>query len=89
MAKNLDPRRVARDLAVETAGGPAALGRELKISGAAVSQWDVVPIDRVVDVERITGISRHVLRPDICGPEPGKPVEKRRRRRQSRMEAAA
>jgi hypothetical protein len=35
------------------------------ISPQAISQWKQVPADRVIDVEVVTGISRHVLRPDL------------------------
>ncbi len=40
-----------------------ALG--LGINKSTVSRWDDVPPERVVAVERITGISRHELRPDL------------------------
>lgn len=40
------------------------------ITPQAISQWKKVPADRVLDVERVTGISRHELRPDIFGPPP-------------------
>ena len=43
------------------------LAQELGITHGAVSQWPRVPAERVLDVERITGISRHELRPDIYG----------------------
>jgi DNA-binding transcriptional regulator YdaS (Cro superfamily) len=33
----------------------------------AISQWVKVPAGRVLEVERITGLSRHDLRPDIFG----------------------
>lgn len=36
----------------------------------AISQWKRVPADRAIDVEAITGISRHDLRPDVFGPAP-------------------
>lgn len=50
-------------------GLTAKLTRELGFtSTGAVSQWDKVPAERLPDVERITGIPRHVLRPDICPP---------------------
>jgi DNA-binding transcriptional regulator YdaS (Cro superfamily) len=39
----------------------AALG----ITHGAVSQWRRVPAERVLEVERITGVSRHDLRPDL------------------------
>ena len=54
--------------AIREWGGPAKLGRELGISGAAVSQWDQVPPLRVLDVEQLTGIPRHRLRPDMYPP---------------------
>ncbi len=41
------------------------LAEALDISPGAVSNWDRVPADRVVDIERITGISRADLRPDL------------------------
>ena len=44
------------------------LATELGITHGAVSQWSRVPAERVLDVERVTGISRHELRPDIYGP---------------------
>ena len=50
--------------------GVAALARALGgITSQAISQWERVPAERVLDVERITGISRHELRPDIFGPK--------------------
>lgn len=54
--------------AINRADGTSALARALGISQAAVSQWRQVPVNRVLDVERITGVSRHDLRPDIYGP---------------------
>lgn len=55
----------ALTLAKKVAGGPGKLGAALGISSAAVSQWSEVPPRRVLDVERITGVSRHLLRPDL------------------------
>lgn len=51
--------------AIESVGGPKALARLLNISHQAVSQWKRCPPSRVMDIERITGISRHDLRPDV------------------------
>jgi DNA-binding transcriptional regulator YdaS (Cro superfamily) len=45
------------------------LAADLGISHGAVSQWVQVPVERVLEVERITGIPRHELRPDIYPPE--------------------
>ena len=43
------------------------LAESLGIGKSALSKWELgsIPIKRVLDVERITGISRHELRPDI------------------------
>lgn len=38
------------------------------VSPQAISQWSRVPVLRVLDVERVTGIPRHELRPDIYPP---------------------
>lgn len=53
-------------------GGATALARALNgnITPQAVSQWKKVPGDRVLEVERLTGVSRHELRPDIFGEAP-------------------
>jgi DNA-binding transcriptional regulator YdaS (Cro superfamily) len=53
--------------AVIAAGGPASLARQLCIKRQAVHKWTRVPADQVIAVERITGISRHELRPDVFG----------------------
>lgn len=55
-------------------GMSARIARELGINPSAVSQWTEVPYNRVLDVERITGIPRHVLRPDIYPPDREPPV---------------
>jgi DNA-binding transcriptional regulator YdaS (Cro superfamily) len=44
------------------------LASECGITHSAVLQWPQVPAERVLDVERVTGISRHELRPDVFGP---------------------
>lgn len=58
----------------KSAGGVIALSIALGLSRSAVSQWKRVPIERIRDVERITGIPRHLLRPEVFGTEqPTKP----------------
>jgi DNA-binding transcriptional regulator YdaS (Cro superfamily) len=58
------------------AGGPAALAKALgRVTPQAVSQWKKIPAERVRDVERVTGISRHDLRPDVFGPAPHEAAE--------------
>lgn len=41
------------------------LAKELGLTRSAIHQWDRVPAERVVEIERITGISREDLRPDL------------------------
>lgn len=56
--------------AVKAAGNRTELAKLLSISPAAVYQWDRVPPLRVLEVERVTGVSRHDLRPDLYPPAP-------------------
>lgn len=58
--------------AADNVGGVISLSLALGLSRAAVSQWTKVPPDHVLDVERLTGVSRHKLRPDIFGDEPAR-----------------
>lgn len=46
----------------------ARITRELGLSRGAVSQWGRIPAERVLDVERVTGIPRYQLRADIYPP---------------------
>lgn len=54
--------------AKKAAGSSKELARRIGVTPQAVSQWDEVPVSRVLAVERETGISRHELRPDVYGP---------------------
>jgi DNA-binding transcriptional regulator YdaS (Cro superfamily) len=58
----------AIDRAVEKVGSMQALANALGITLQAVWAWKRVPHLRVLDVERITGIPRHELRPDLYPP---------------------
>lgn len=57
-------------IVIDKAGGATKLGRALGISHQAILKWPKVPATRVLEVERITGVSRHELRPDVFGPQP-------------------
>lgn len=58
------------ELAKQKAGGSTALAKALGgITPQAVSQWRRIPAERTIEVEKITGLSRHDLRPDIFGAE--------------------
>lgn len=63
--------------AIEKAGGLAGLAAPLGISVQAVSQWDEVPPLRVLAVERVSGVSRSELRPDLYPVESTDLVEAR------------
>lgn len=60
----------------EEHGMLSKIAREIGVYAQAVHQWKMVPLERVVDVERITGIPREQLRPDYhlpradCCPRP-------------------
>lgn len=51
--------------AIDAAGGNTALAARLGISRPAVAQWTVCPPLRVLQIEALTGVSRHELRPDL------------------------
>ena len=51
--------------ACATVGTSAELARRLGISRQAVLQWRRIPAERVIDIERLTGVPREELRPDI------------------------
>lgn len=59
--------------AIKAAGGTIKLAAHLGITRQAVEQWTCVPAERVLAVERFTGVSRYQLRPDIYGPPPTTP----------------
>jgi len=63
-------RQEALRKAIKNAGGQVALARTLGLkSQGSISNWLLrdkrVPADRVLVVERATGVSRHDLRPDL------------------------
>ena len=62
-------------------GRARKLARAIGIGDSALSQWDRVPAERVVAIEKATGIPRRLLRPDLYDetPEPAPAPPKRRR----------
>ena len=58
----------ALEEAKQIVGGAGILAFQMGITPQALSQWRVVPVRRVLLVERLTGIPRHVLRPDFYPP---------------------
>lgn len=60
------------EIAVRATGGQSELARRLGIKPQSVQGWVAsgrVPAARVLDVERASGIPRHVIRPDIYPPD--------------------
>jgi len=55
----------ALDAAIKAMGTSKELASQLKLSPQAVSQWEIVPANRVLAVEALTGIHRSRLRPDF------------------------
>lgn len=55
--------------------GLSAIAAACKVTPQAVHKWlkKGVPAERVLDVESVTGVSRHELRPDIFGPSSATP----------------
>lgn len=56
---------------VDKPGAKAKLARGLNLTHSAIWQWrGRVPVHRLLDVERLTGIPREALRPDLYYREP-------------------
>lgn len=54
--------------AIKTAGSVRALAEALDVKPARVTMWrhrNKIPAKFVIAVEKATGVSRHLLRPDI------------------------
>lgn len=51
--------------AIRAAGGVGQLAGKLGISQPSVSNWTKIPAERVISVEKATGIDRTILRPDL------------------------
>ena len=68
---NLTPFK-ALDLAVTRTGSQAAMAKLCDVSQPAVWKWlkesKQLPAEHVLTVERATGVSREMLRPDIYPP---------------------
>jgi len=55
--------------AIRQVGGYSALARELGLTKQAIAQWIVAPAKHVMAIERLTGIHRENLRPDVFEPD--------------------
>jgi len=59
------PQSPGLRLAAEAVGGYDKLADKLRITSQAVSGWYKIPVNRCGTIERLTGIPREKLRPDI------------------------
>ena len=76
MSARVDPRlhremAKALDEVVRHFGSKQALAKAADVTWTAVNNWRWVPAQRVLEIERLTGVPRHRLRPDLY------PAEKR------------
>lgn len=61
--------------AIRAAGGVSQLAGKIGISQPSVSNWIKVPAERVISVEKATGVPRTKLRPDLYDEENAAPVD--------------
>jgi len=53
---------------IKQSGGIGALSKALRISPQAIHKWRKkggVPLDRVIEVEKLSGVPREQLRPEL------------------------
>lgn len=53
---------------IRAAGGLSALARGLGVDRTSIRDWRWVPAERVLEVERLSGVPASVIRPDIYPP---------------------
>jgi hypothetical protein len=41
------------------------LAEEIGVSRTNFYKWEMIPLDYVIRLEQITGVSRHIMRPDF------------------------
>src|ERR1041385_5555835 len=52
-------------LAIEAMGSSTALASALKLNRGTVHHWERVPYSQLLAVERVTGVDRSILRPEM------------------------
>lgn len=80
-------KSIGLEQAIRAAGSMTSLAEQLGVTPQAVAKWRHIPAGRCLDVERVTGVSRYVQRPDIYGPEPSRRPLRRGRRAEQRPAA--
>lgn len=51
--------------AIERAGGTRKLAKMLGITRQAIEKWTSIPARHIIVIERLTGVPREKLRPDL------------------------
>lgn len=52
---------------IEAAGSSYQLAADLGINRSSIGRWKRVPVERVGQIEKLYGVPRAILRPDIFG----------------------
>jgi DNA-binding transcriptional regulator YdaS (Cro superfamily) len=65
MYRKMKRRNPVINVVASKLGGIVKMSEALGLSRGAASQWREIPIDHVARIEKLTGIPREVLRPDI------------------------
>ncbi|RUV65201.1 MAG: helix-turn-helix domain-containing protein [Mesorhizobium sp.] len=71
-------RRAALSSACTAVGGEAKLAELIGKTRSHVTTWKyrgMIPADQVIPIEQASGVSRHVMRPDVFGPAPDQSEE--------------
>lgn len=71
MPRAIPPEKIDDEgirLAVAAVGSFNALAKALGMAPVSVMGWKRIPSHRILQVEKVTGISREVLRPDLYRP---------------------
>ena len=63
MARKKTPIGLRR--AAKAAGSKSALARLIKITPQAMTRWTRIPRKRIVEIERVTGVPREKLAPEL------------------------
>lgn len=81
MSKRDEQKARGLKAAKDAAGNARELAKLLGVSDGAISKWrDGIPLEWVERVEKVTGIHRSILRPDMGFKDPPPPRSKKRAR---------
>jgi DNA-binding transcriptional regulator YdaS (Cro superfamily) len=58
-------RKTPIERAAAAVGSKSELARLIGVAYQSIQQWSRIPAERVLKIEKVTGIPRHELRPDL------------------------